>query len=409
VGELCSILSANSDHRNDIPSVPLTVQRAFPDAKFLPEAMMTLLDCKGILTDLFADMGWETRSLSEDVAKLAKHTRRQLRVRKRAHGIAVGLSRLTPSFPLSSTVTDPVEQLITAAECVLEELSEQGVLYDPSSGHARSQLKSPKRTRRTAVNLTDLDDSVGPEAAAVNAHVFETQLKSLQDHLRQETGEKRECIQELDRCREENAQLTEQRDCAVKRVTQLESELEKMQKHLLSAKKKVATYSAEENERRELTARLQESERRSRALELQLSRAQLDAHENVEGEVLTRDEMIEELLKCVKDLIEELDTLKNAAASARNIILDQHSNVAIHRKQQDQTRERLHSFLGSRDEVVRDLDAVIRWVQEHPDNQSINPRIAPRVDRAALLSQLAPIKDKLKDRLPLAIGDRRYL
>ncbi|CUG88274.1 threonine synthase, putative [Bodo saltans] len=229
VGTLCDVLTGRTKECS-FPPLLLDERDAPEEARYLPDALISLSECREMIFDTFRDLQWQSVSLSEDVKYLAKHAKGHRRAYSRAAELAEKLSMLTPTFPLPTDVDDPVERLVIAAECVLEEVMDQGVLRDPRQSRNVSRDSPPP---------AELDRSGIPQAQSLSEHIFETQMRTLEARLEAERNTSEALRKQLKEFEDENDRLVSDANTAREQADRFSSDADRWRKAHVTSKKRL--------------------------------------------------------------------------------------------------------------------------------------------------------------------------
>lgn len=342
VGSLCDVLTGRAKEC-EFPPMLMSETDAPPEARYLPDALVSLSECREMIFETFRDLEWHSVSLSEDVKLLAKQARGHKRAYNRARDIAGKLSSLTPAFPLPEHINDPVERLVIAAECVLEEVMDQGVLRDPR--HANSE---PDK------GGADLDKSVIPEAQTLSEHIFETQMKALEQQLDDERKLSASVKRDLKRQEDENDRLVAEVAEAREQVVRLSSDAERWRKAHIASKKRLQS-----------AQQLFDAEKMALAQDLDAARLELrGANPNGPAAVAAGRKLSWESLRGDADgIVRELAHMLNRSceeqrsvrAAAMDVMEELAETKRSFRDMEDSGKRMIHGFEQERIRAIEDL------------------------------------------------------
>lgn len=311
---LCRMLSEPSAVSDGLV-VPQSVDVLAPEVRYLPDALGSLAECREMIRTAFDACGWESRSLSEDVRRLTTQSQRSHRVKQRAHHLAQRLSSLT-SFPLSDDVDDPLERLVTSAECVLEEVADRGFVADPNRPEAPMYPSDMQKLQPSSQH--PLDDSLPPVAETMSTHVFETQLQALQDQVDQHREEKRKMTDTMLKLERELAREQQQLRDSSDDNGRLSDEVDRLKKAITVQKKKLQSVQEDADEQRASSAKIHDELRRQLKqaqgqLEASQAKVQAKGDSDSNAVVAEKDRLIEDLLRFSKNLNAKCEAIRHAS------------------------------------------------------------------------------------------------
>lgn len=162
VRSLCHILQGIQT----TPTVPTSLSGVDAAVAFLPEALRSLVECRKILVDAFAEFGWSSESLHQDlrriVAALHNHSRQEVRAEEKA----AELIALCPQFALPEASS--TDRLLFACDCTLELLADR---------LSTSQSDEPRSTNYVLESrITQLEQQVERQARELREAKDQMQL-----------------------------------------------------------------------------------------------------------------------------------------------------------------------------------------------------------------------------------------
>lgn len=404
VSHLASLLAVSESDASDAMKrhyvVPTAIEDAYPDAAYLPDAVMSLTDCRFMLAQSFADLGWESKSFNEDLFLVLSNLATKRRMGERAVQVATSLTRLCP-FPLPSSLVDPFDKLITAAECLLEEVADKGVVEDPDSHHRRAQSSGKKPSSSEAAPSTpegqrqsrSLDDSGTPQPTQ-SLHVYETQLRALDADLEDVRRTVKDTSVLLSRseaqCRlleDENDELRRFLDVFKRKEAQLEDDLERAEKARLGAKKAsershvdVTRLDEQVSRMRESSAEMEIHLRKSEASQLQLAK-----------ELSAKDDLVQELMVYVKQQGLAIDELTERSKETQEEIEALREDVGLYQSRETKGKRLLAASNWCFDETQNSLREILEDMRDE--------RL---FDRAALAKRVDDLLAQLQQRISSA-------
>lgn len=381
VASLCNVLTGVSKDCT-FPTALVDGTDGVPvEARYLPDALMSLAECREMIFEVFKELRWPSVSLSEDVRLISRRIRGHSRAYQRAGEIAKRLSVLTPSFPLPKEVVDPVEQLLIAAECVLEEVADQGTLRDPNRSNV-SLLKE------------DLDNSVSaPEARHVSEHIFETQLKALELQLAEERRRNETLNNTVKQLESDNDALLEEVSKAKEAQNNMAADVDRWRKAHVASKKRLASLHAQFD-----------AERTAMAQELDTARAELSRIDR--DPVATKHRLPQEATRKDSNRIvqELLRMLRRVAVEQRNVrdasveVLEELAET----KESFQEMEKAGKTMihGLEQERIQALDLLYRMQQQAVESTSNHTPLSGEHVHRALGNVIAQLRGD-KNTVPL--------
>jgi hypothetical protein len=352
VGSLCDVLTGRAKECS-FPPMLLDEHDAPEEARYLPDALVSLSECREMICGSFRELEWQSVSLSEDVKYLAKRAKDHRRAYSRASQLAEKLSSLTPMFPLPSGVDDPVERLVIAAECVLEEVMDQGVLRDPRQSRNVSCDTPPP----------DLDRSGIPEAQSLSEHIFDTQMRSLEARLEDEKKTNDAMRHRMKDLEDENDRLLSEASSAREQADRFSSDAERWRKAHVTSKKRLQSVQEQHDAEKmalaqELdTARLELAAARSASqavpVEDKRKRAPLEAFKADTNKVVT------ELARLLQNSCEEQRSMRAASLEVLDELAETKSSFL---EMEEAGKRMIQGFESERVRAVDDLTALQRQI-----------------------------------------------
>lgn len=388
VSELCELLSATSipsDTRQLLP--PPSVQVLHQDAQYLPEALLSLVECRDVLQQVFTELQWDSSSLTDDVRRLAQHTANISHARNRAGSVAEKLNALTPAFPLPDHLVDPVQRLIMASECLLEEVVAQGYLELPpnmattlTAGRGRGATTPNHRPNGNGISLDDSGTPL-PKTQTLSNHIFETQLRTLEAQLQ-------ESQREVTMWRDRHEKLERESERLDRLLKKSNTESAKMQQELHHTRRDSSSMKASVSEKE---TQLSEASRALAASKLEV----LKLEKELETTDRTKKAKVSELQDFSMDLLRQSERL-HASSTAAAAEFERQLDRA--REREVQYRRSLEELQMERDRLITVFHSLTSWLKAVPhttvEKSAIASRLLPLQGHAQWTSQESPSPQK---------------
>ena len=385
-------------------TVPTTIEEKYPDAVFLPDAVMSLTDCRHMLAQTFADMGWEKRSFNEDVFAVLSALAATRRKGQRAAQVAAALSRLCPAFPLPQELSDPFDQLITSAECVLEEVADKGRLVDPSARNNFSSHNDSSEGGRTPVAARGLGRGGGPMAAvdtsvassettprpAAAMHVYETQLANLDQKLadalralraaQEDIGARDDVIHQLEG---ETTELQRFAESAMAKEKKLHEQLERLEMSSVAAKQST---ERSHHDVIKLESEVDRCHHEIESMNDRLQEVESDWSEKLDAantQLQAKDQLVRELTAYVKQQAFAIEELTGRGDQAHEEMCRLREDVLHYQQRESKGKRLLATANATFDETHRSLRELMDEVRRASSTSlrlSENIGVAQRLD-----------------------------
>jgi hypothetical protein len=348
-------------------TIPSAIEARYPDAVYLPDAIMSLTDCRMMLAQTFADIGWVQRSFNEDVFAVLNELASTRRKGARAKHVAGELARLCPAFPLPPELSDPFDRLITSAECILEEVADKGFLRDPNRPDDTVSVgggRTPPASGRAASNSLESSVDRTPRPAA-SIHIYETQLATLEQQLAecQASSERRVAAKDqlILQLEGEVRELQRYADEAIARERAQQSQLEKLEMARLAARQ------SSERSIHDAQQRESEIERyRTELAELRVALRESNARAaDAEEQLAAKDQLVRELTAYVKQQATAIEDLTERGNHVHDDMCRLRDEVLRFQQREAKGRRLLAAANASFDQTHRALREIVDEVHRY--------------------------------------------